>query len=1181
MSGSEPSRTFGGPGRLLALGLLLFSALAWPAPRSGDRLVSGAGGGLQGRLTDMATGAALAGVSVRAGGLQSTSDRFGEYSLDLPSGTYDVRFDAPGYGGATAIDTGVAESGVARLDVALPPAAEPALRSLAFPLDSRRQPTEEDRSESQSLLPSAVPAEPVSSVPPTIRVLMPDGELREMDTEEYVKGVVPAEMGYLYRRGPEALKAQAIAARTYAAGSCLPETAGDPSRCEPELDANVDTTTRTQAWRPIHYDVSDAAVEATRGCALASGGELIRSLYFSRTYLSTLASEDSRCCGGRTIDYLRSVSSPDAFDELRGHGAGMSQEGAAVFADWGAQAEEIVGYYYAGASVACPAAATPRPTDGTEPAEPTPTVSAAATAAAGSAPTASTALTLAGKWAVGIDEMRVTGGVAEVSAAGVAPASPSGLELEGPQSRADFPFMAVGASWYAAGPAGDEMVVSVRTSRDEKVWSEWQDLPHDHHDEKEAPPAGEYWSSLVFTDGRYLQARLRLPGGTAAQHTTLSGLSVYYLNTEHGPSAPQVAAVGAPTVIERTVWGADESYRFDSGGDEIWPPEYIDPRAQVVHHTVTANGPGDPAAVVRAIYYYHAVTRGWGDIGYNFLVDHRGNVYEGRYGGESVEGIVAGGHAREFNSVSIGIALLGTFTELDSRPSAVAESSLVEMLSHKGRRYGIDPEAPVTLLDGRYPHGVLGHRDVGQTACPGDGVYSRLTLLRSWVAARMKELGPAEPVEPTVEATDPPTAAPASPTPPASPMPPASTATALPSPTTWRPTVAPTATTWRPTVVPTATAGNPACPNLVIAGGFELQTALWRRNRAFYTRWDVYSGEAAMFVGLRDDDPDEVLSYSSVGQTLRLPPRIDSARLVFYARAVGEESDRRLVRVYDGEGRLVALDEVFLEPNDRWTRYEFNLAPAVRGLAGQELQVYFGVVNDGDGSRSFVRLDDVSLRVCPAIGAETPHTATPVEPPTAPGGTPTAAPSPTPGRQTGELVCDDFLEDGGFESSGWASWTRSGGVPPELIASPAYDGSGAAFLGLSAPSVEPFVYSAIGQRTRLPPGVVSATLSLWLRPVRQSPEDAILVEMRRPTTGDRRVLVGPAPASPQGRWSRFETSIDPTAWGRDLEIYIGVLNRGSLEETEVTSAVVDQVSFRVCHLQMEHVYLPSLGQARR
>ncbi|MPZ14565.1 MAG: N-acetylmuramoyl-L-alanine amidase, partial [Chloroflexi bacterium] len=88
-------------------------------------------------------------------------------------------------------------------------------------------------------------------------------------------------------------------------------------------------------------------------------------------------------------------------------------------------------------------------------------------------------------------------------------------------------------------------------------------------------------------------------------------------------------------------------------------PEYASVSKFIVHHTVTSDGGADPAATIRAIYYYHAVTLGWGDIGYNYLIGHGGNAYEGRAGGPNAIGI----HAGRFNRGSDGIALLGTFTE--------------------------------------------------------------------------------------------------------------------------------------------------------------------------------------------------------------------------------------------------------------------------------------------------------------------------------------------------------------------------------------------------------------------------------------------------------------------------------------------------------------------------------------
>jgi hypothetical protein len=218
-----------------------------------------------------------------------------------------------------------------------------------------------------------------------------------------------------------------------------------------------------------------------------------------------------------------------------------------------------------------------------------------------------------------------------------------------------------------------------------------------------------------------------------------------------GLGAQAAAATTIPAVIPRSGWGADESLRFDGAGDEQWPREYFPLQKLVVHHTAGRNADPDPAATVRAIYYYHAVTEGWGDIGYHYLIDEAGRVYEGRYARDYWNGavptaddgaglVVAGGHARLHNAGSMGIALLGTF---DSQPpTPAAQASLVRVLAWASATHGIDPGGsgtyvnPQTGLSRNTPN-IAGHRDYNATGCPGGLLYSLLPSIRSAVAAEM------------------------------------------------------------------------------------------------------------------------------------------------------------------------------------------------------------------------------------------------------------------------------------------------------------------------------------------------------------------------------------------------------------------------------------------------------------
>ncbi|MBI2169544.1 MAG: N-acetylmuramoyl-L-alanine amidase [Actinobacteria bacterium] len=199
-----------------------------------------------------------------------------------------------------------------------------------------------------------------------------------------------------------------------------------------------------------------------------------------------------------------------------------------------------------------------------------------------------------------------------------------------------------------------------------------------------------------------------------------------------------IAGIPAPHILSRGDWGADESLRSGT-------PEYAPLSKIVLHHTATGVA-ADPAETVRAIYRHHAVTNGWRDIGYHFLVAPDGRIYEGRwardYGpgeahtGEDTSGnVVQGAHVDHYNRGTLGVALLGTFTSAD--PSEAALEGLTQLLAWVCDRHGLDPfdVSSYTNSDGAVVQipTILGHRDVDDTSCPGNRFHAILQTVRERV----------------------------------------------------------------------------------------------------------------------------------------------------------------------------------------------------------------------------------------------------------------------------------------------------------------------------------------------------------------------------------------------------------------------------------------------------------------
>ena len=310
-----------------------------------------------------------------------------------------------------------------------------------------------------------------------------------------------------------------------------------------------------------------------------------------------------------------------------------------------------------------------------------------------------------------------------------------------------FPVDVVGAVWEGADDHGSgerEPVGEVRF-RHGGTWTAWQAMGEDG-----AQAAGQFGTGLVDADDADAYQVRGLP----------SSARVVAINTTDGPleeiGRVRRGAAGAFAMCRsRGDWGADESLMS-------WAPAFQPVQVLTVHHTDTANTDADPAATVRAIYRFHAIDRGWGDIGYQFLVDAQGVVYEGRSrgvasrscmtaGGDGTDfghssdgsgrGVV-GAHVSGWNSGNLGVAALGTYTT--ASPPAPQRSSVEDVLASLATRHGIDPRNtsyPFTNPANGATKTVAtisGHRDWVATECPGGALYAALPDIRTAVANRMQ-----------------------------------------------------------------------------------------------------------------------------------------------------------------------------------------------------------------------------------------------------------------------------------------------------------------------------------------------------------------------------------------------------------------------------------------------------------
>ncbi|HSS67435.1 MAG TPA: FG-GAP-like repeat-containing protein [Nocardioidaceae bacterium] len=337
-------------------------------------------------------------------------------------------------------------------------------------------------------------------------------------------------------------------------------------------------------------------------------------------------------------------------------------------------------------------------------------------------------------------------GLSALGRTGMTQPAPSLAALSAPEPASGV--AVTGATWRGSAPPG--LRLAIRTETDGR-WSPWSPVPYDA-EHGPTPGSTEARNAVPGTDpfvvgmvdqvqlkavsdtGR-APAGLRLsvidPGSSSADtpaavraNAALEDASEPLTSSASPPSSTSPSAtVGGvtpiPQIYSRADWGADEGMRDCC-------VEYGEVHAGFVHHTVNSNNytRAEVPAILRGIYAYHTQSRGWRDIGYNFLIDRFGRIWEGRYGGETLP--VVGAHTLNYNENSFAASAIGNFQI--ARPTSAMLNAYERLYAWKLSLHGVRPDT-TQVVAGTTFNAISGHRDAAQTACPGIHLYKKIPTI--------------------------------------------------------------------------------------------------------------------------------------------------------------------------------------------------------------------------------------------------------------------------------------------------------------------------------------------------------------------------------------------------------------------------------------------------------------------
>jgi len=788
---------------------------------------------------------------------------------------------------------------------------------------------------------------------------------------------------------------------------------------------------------------------------------------------------------------------------------------------------------------------------------------------------------------------------------------------------ANFPFNAIVAHWKADSLPGSDVQVELRFDTGAQGWSSWQAIA----DAEWSPEKEQFYpeTPILVLKGVRFQYRVTLSTLAGVEAPVLYEMTLTYFDSSAGPTTMQAKmftqmeiateqGVSGPSIITRAGWGANESYR-------TWTPEYRTVHKIVVHHTVTSNDYDEMqgAAWVRAIYYYHAVTRGWGDIGYNYLVDKYGNIYQGRYGGPGV----VGGHVYSFNYGTMGVAVIGTYGNYRGsiEPTPASLSALADLSVWEASRSYIHPLHSALFRNEMLPN-LGGHRDYPPftTSCPGDLLYAALPALRQSVWERLSAHVPRYGVE-WLDWDR----LPESP---------------LQAGETYYINVRVRNTGWfdwpsegknavrlgyhwldangQPVVQPPEDDRRTPLAQAISFGdiyGWEAAPVTTPRTPGTFTLvWDlVHEGvtwfddaggqtlEMTVVVGVAatatpasdfgviqnggfEDDGGWTIYETayparyvdrpqrSGGRALQTGIETGAGNIFSYSSAeqtfvVPAAGDATLSYWYQARVDNGDYAYIYLRPEGaNWQvlksikRDVPDWSQATHDLgayAGRRVTLRFGTYNNGRGGASMMVVDDVRLGASAPTATPAPAaTSTPTSTPTpAP---PTATATPLPTATPTASACSELAVNGDFETDdGWsvANTPHKARFTDALV----YTGARSLQLGIADRTQNRFTYSSVEQQFSVPAGR-KATLVFWYNMVDSGGGGDYGYFVIRPQGGSWRVLR--IVSAPTAGWTRFEVDVSHYA-GKSFSLRLGTRNDGG-GDGAATVMYIDALSLLAC-----------------